>query len=101
MITPLLQIQSGMAFHILKRLYTLNNHLLSLTMIAKSELPTYLAAAEGVAPPCEWWKHHNKNCSAKLPLFNHPLLQASFGKQQEQSLERRLHSTICHDAVQL
>ena len=28
----------------------------------KSELPTCLAAAEGVAPqfdPCEWWKYHS------------------------------------------
>ena len=34
----------------------------------KSELPTYLAAAEGVAQqfdPCEWWKCH----SADIPMW--------------------------------
>ena len=71
----------------------------------KSELPTYLAAAEGVAPQCdhcEWWKYH----SADLPMWARSfqkialiqpssaaaervfsILQSSFGKQQEQSLE--------------
>ena len=71
----------------------------------KSELPTYLAAAEGVAPQfdhCEWWKYY----SADIPMWARSLrkmaliqpssaaaervfslLQRSFRKQQEQSLE--------------
>jgi hypothetical protein len=78
----------------------------------KSELPTYLAAAEGVAPqfdPCEWWKYH----SADIPMWARSfrkialiqpssaaaervfsLLQSSFGKQQEQSLEDYIQLSV-------
>ena len=71
----------------------------------KSELPTYLAAAEGVAQqfdPYEWWKYHNADIPMwarsfrKIALIQpssagaervFSLLQTSFGKQQEHSLE--------------
>ena len=78
----------------------------------KSELPTYLAAAEGVAQqfdPSEWWKYH----SADIPMWArsfrkialiHPssaaaervfsLLQSSFGKQQEQALEDYIQLSV-------
>ena len=78
----------------------------------KSELPTYLAAAEDVSPqidPCEWWKHH----SADIPMWARTfrkvaliqpssaaaervflLLQSSFGKQQEQSLEDYIQLSV-------
>ena len=75
----------------------------------KSELPTYLAAAD-VSPqidPCEWWKHH----SADIPMWARAfrkvalipplsaaavfsLLQSSFGKQQEQSLEDYIQLSV-------
>lgn len=77
----------------------------------KSELPTYLAAAEGVAPqfdPCEWWKHHSAETPTWAKSFQKialiqpssaaaervfSLLQ-SFGKQQEQSLEDYIQLSV-------
>ena len=78
----------------------------------KSELPTYLATAEGVTPqfnPCEWWKYH----SADIPMWARSfwkialiqpsstaaervfsLLQSSFGKQQEQSWEDYIQLSV-------
>ena len=78
----------------------------------KSELPTCLAAAEGVAQqfdPCEWWKYH----SADIPMWARSfrkialiqpsstaaervfsILQSSFGKQQEQSLEDYIQLSV-------
>ena len=78
----------------------------------KSELPTCLAAAEDVAQqfdPCEWWKYH----SADIPIWARSfrkialiqpssataervfsLLQSSFGKKQEQSLEDYIQLSV-------
>ena len=71
----------------------------------KSELPKYLATAEDVSPQidtCEWWKHHSADIPTWATAFRKvaliqpssaaaervfSLLQSSFGKQQEQSLE--------------
>ena len=71
----------------------------------KSELPKYLATAEDVSPQidtCEWWKHHSADIPTWAMAFRKvaliqpssaaaervfSLLQSSFGKQQEQSLE--------------
>ena len=78
----------------------------------KSELPTYLAATEGVAPqfdPCEWWKYRSADIpmwarsSQKIALIQpssaaeervFSLLQSSFGKQQEQSLEDYIQLSV-------
>ena len=79
----------------------------------KSDLSTSLAAAEGVAPqfdPCEWWKYHSADIPMwarsfqKIALFQpssaaaaervFSLLQSSFGKQQEQSLEDYIQLSV-------
>ena len=78
----------------------------------EAELPTYLAAAEGVAQqfgPCEWWKYR----SADMPMWARSLrkialiqlsseaaerlfslFQSSFGKQQERSLEDYIQLSV-------
>ena len=71
-----------------------------------------LGAAEGVAQqfdPCEWWKYHSADIPMWARLFRkialiHPssaaaervfsLLQSSFGKQQEQSLEDYIQLSV-------
>ena len=83
----------------------------------KSELPTYLAAVAQQFDPCEWWKYH----SADIPMWArsfrkiariHPssaaaervfsLLQSSFGKQQEQSLEDYIqHLWWCSTIIEM
>ena len=83
----------------------------------KSELPTCLAAAEGVAQqfdPCEWWKYQCRHtnvgkivpknspystilCSSREGIFTSP----KFIRKTARTVIRRLHSTICDDAVQL
>ena len=82
----------------------------------KSELPTYLAAAEDVSPqtdPCEWWKHHSADIPIWARVFRKvALIQPSsaaaecfhFSKIRLASNKNnhgRLYTTVSDDAVQI